>query len=250
MSVTNAYLKRGVCAAGGLLARQKWGRPSRDSGIALDPLDRRIGACHCFNSTLVVRSRQWYTSRYLKNSPTESICLSCGLCCNGVIFADLKLQPQDDPVRLEEFGLPLKRRVAPKAIRVCQPCAAFEDCRCRFYAERPQYCREFECLLLKRLQSGRTDRAAALRVIRAAHQRADKVRRLLEALGDADSQTALATRFRRTSKRMEQGDLDEATAETYARLTLAVHDLNLLLCNAFYPGSLTEVRPPASAAAA
>jgi uncharacterized protein len=189
------------------------------------------------------------TSRYLKNLRTEGVCLPCGLCCNGVIFADLKLQPQDEPDRLEALGLPLKRRVTPNPIRVCQPCAAFEGGRCRIYADRPKYCREFECLLLKSLQSGRTDRAAALRLIRAAHQRADKVRRLLEALGDADTATALATRFRRTRRRVEQAELDEATAETYAQLTLAVHELNLLLSSAFYPGSLTEVCPTANPAA-
>ena len=132
---------------------------------------------------------------------------------------------------------------------MCQPCAALENGRCRIYTERPQYCREFECSLLNKLQSGRIDRAAALRVIRDAHHRADKVRRLLAALGDTDSATALATRFRRTRRRMERADLDEATAEMYAQLTLAVHALNLLLSSSFYPGSLPEA-PSASVAAA
>jgi hypothetical protein len=40
--------------------------------------------------------------------------------------------------------------------------------------------------------------------------------------------------------------LDEETADTYAQLTLAVHDLNLLLSDAFYPGT-THHRPKSSA---
>jgi Fe-S-cluster containining protein len=164
-----------------------------------------------------------------------------------VIFADLKLQRQDRPARLEALGLPLKQRPASNTIRICQPCAALESGRCRIYGGHPQYCREFECSLLKKLQSGHTDRAAALRVIRDAHHRADEVRRLLEDLGDTDSATALATRFRRTSRRMERADLDESTAEIYAQLTLAVHALNLVLSSSFYPGGLAEA-PSASTA--
>src|SRR5438132_2396309 len=46
----------------------------------------------------------------------EDLCLECGLCCNGVIFADVRLQPGDDPKRLKALGLavansdPLRRR--------------------------------------------------------------------------------------------------------------------------------------------
>ena len=118
-----------------------------------------------------------------------------------------------------------------------QPCAAFEGCRCRIYAERPQYCRKFECVLLKSVQTGTTDRKTAFGIVRAALERAEKVRALLKQLGDTDEQQALAGRFRRMAKRMEQRGLDEQTAELYGQLTLAVHDLNLLLSEAFYPGT-------------
>jgi hypothetical protein len=47
----------------------------------------------------------------------------------------------------------------------------------------------------------------------------------------------LSARFRRTGKRLRESDWDEETADVYAQLTLAVHDLNLLLGDAFYPGS-------------
>ena len=46
----------------------------------------------------------------------------------------------------------------------------------------------------------------------------------------------LSVRFRRTVKRMEAGVLDDETADRYGELTLAVHDLNVLLAQAFYPG--------------
>jgi uncharacterized protein len=165
------------------------------------------------------------------------LCLSCGLCCNGVIFADVKLEPEDSAERLRALGLPVGApRSATSTPRFTQPCAALEGCRCRVYADRPKYCRQFECVLFRSVAAGRTQPAEALRIIGTARERAEKVRRLLRALGDPDERVALSVRFRRTAKRLQQADLNEQTAETYGELTLAVHALNLLLGEAFYPG--------------
>jgi uncharacterized protein len=169
------------------------------------------------------------------------LCPACGLCCNGVIFANVGLQRDSEATRLRSLGLPV--RTPPTTLRpphLTQPCAAFDGCRCRFYADRPHYCSEFECVLLKSVTAGRTGAAAALRIIRTARERADKVRSLLSDLGDTDELLPLSARFRRTGKRLQQGDLDEATADLYGQLTLAVHDLNLLLGDAFYPGSASQ----------
>ena len=175
----------------------------------------------------------------MDSTDSNPLCLECGLCCNGVIFADGQLQPADDAPRLEALGLRLlPHRPSPIAHqKFQQPCAAFDNCRCRIYGGHPQYCREFECLTLKRMKTGRLETAAAERVIRAARQRADKVKRLLLELGDDDERMALSLRFQRMQKRLESRMTDDETAELFSRLTLAVHGLNLLLSEAFYPGS-------------
>jgi Fe-S-cluster containining protein len=171
------------------------------------------------------------------------LCLACGLCCNGVIFADVKLQPEEDADHLRAIGLRLilkaeagGPRSAPRTPHFRQPCAALDGCTCRIYSERPKYCRQFECLLLKSVKAGRTRSPAALAIIRDARKRAEKVRRLLRALGDADEEVALNVRFQRTARRLEAAGLDKQAADTYGELTLAVHDLNLLLSERFYPG--------------
>jgi Fe-S-cluster containining protein len=167
----------------------------------------------------------------------EELCPACGLCCNGVIFANLALQPGDNAARLRSLGMPVcNSHSTLHPPHLTQPCAAFDGCRCRVYADRPKYCRQFECVLFKSVKAGQTE-PAALRIIRTARERADKVYRLLRALGDTDEQLPLSARFRRTSKRLKEQELDEETADTYGQLTLAVHDLNLLLGDAFYPGS-------------
>ena len=172
-------------------------------------------------------------------SLAEQLCLTCGLCCNGVLFKDVELQPGDDAVRLKSLGLPVRNRQSAMGNRQSkfpQPCVALcGDNRCRIYAERPARCRQFECALFKSVAAGETPVAAALRTIRTARQRADRVRALLHALGDTHEQVALSLRFKRLRQRLESAPLDDATAETYADLTLAVQDLNLLLAQSFYP---------------
>lgn len=168
---------------------------------------------------------------------SNSLCLECGLCCNGVIFADGQLQPEDDAPRLRSLGLTFARNSKPETRnpKFIQPCACFDGCRCQIYSERPKYCREFECLLLKSVKSGRTDTAAASRIIRNARQRVEKVKRLLRDLGNSEESLALSKRFRKVKRQMESRALDDETAEKFGELTLAVHDLNVLLSEAFYP---------------
>ena len=40
------------------------------------------------------------------------LCAACGLCCNGVMFHTVKLQPNDSAPALAALGLKLKRKQA------------------------------------------------------------------------------------------------------------------------------------------
>jgi uncharacterized protein len=172
------------------------------------------------------------------NTFENQLCSACGLCCNGVIFANVALRPDDNAERLRSSGLPVcAPHSAHRPAHVAQPCAAFDGCHCRVYADRPEYCRAFDCALLKRVKAGQTESAAAVHVIQNARARADQVRRLLHTLGDTDEQLPLSARFRRTGKRLREDTPSGKDADIYAQLTLAFHDLNLLLSDAFYPGS-------------
>ncbi|MCI0536056.1 MAG: YkgJ family cysteine cluster protein [Verrucomicrobiales bacterium] len=171
-------------------------------------------------------------------SAGQTLCLTCGVCCDGTLFKDVQLLPADDPAKLRSAGL--RVTIPHSAFRIPhlrQPCAALgADCRCRVYADRPAYCRQFECLLLKSVLEGRTEISVALGVIRTVRQRAEKVRRLLRELGDGNDQMPLSQRFRRVARQIHNGDIDEATGDLFGELTLAVQDLNVLLNDAFYPG--------------
>src|SRR4051812_3594263 len=127
------------------------------------------------------------------------LCPHCALCCNGVLFKDVELQPADDAAKLKSFGLPVSvSRSALRVLRFNQPCAALDGCRCEIYAERPSRCRQFECALLQSVANRETEVDDALRVIRDARRRSEKVRALLRESGDNDETLALSLRFKRT----------------------------------------------------
>jgi Fe-S-cluster containining protein len=169
---------------------------------------------------------------------TNGLCLECGLCCNGVIFAQGELQPEDDANRLKMLGLALlrHRKTGSGHQKFHQPCAALDGCRCQIYTARPHYCRKFECLLFKSVRQGQTTFPAARRVISRAIRQANHVRQLLQRLGEPDETVALSLRFRRVQKRFGRGPVDAQSAAVYGELTLAMHDLNVLLSRRFYPG--------------
>lgn len=166
-------------------------------------------------------------------STIDQLCLKCGLCCNGVLFRDVELLPQDDAAPLIEAGLKV-RQGKTKAV-FPQPCAALcENLKCRVYADRPSRCRSFNCAQLQGVEAGALDVSQALKTIAKARRLADRVQRLLRLTGDADVHLPVAKRFLRTTRRMEAGFPDEDAAAAYADLTLAVHELNMLLHASFH----------------
>ena len=166
----------------------------------------------------------------------EDLCAACGFCCNGVIFANVKLQSVDDAARLRELGLPLKQTSASGAVRFSQPCATHEGCRCSVYPDRPRHCRDFDCLLLKAVKEGSVDFPSALRLIQRAQKLVAEVQKLLIELGNTQEQRPLRARFRQVRRRLEASSCGTAEARIFGRLTLAIHDLNLLLAEKFYSG--------------
>ena len=153
----------------------------------------------------------------------EKLCPNCGLCCNGVLFADVELQKGDNAGRLIDLGMALKKKGMKRAF--AQPCRCFDGKLCRIYADRPKRCVSFECGLLKRVQSGAMPAAAALKRIADAKKLVEKVRRLLHRLGDDDEQLALTKRYSRTMAKPIDLSADGDSGEARGELMLAVNDL-------------------------
>jgi Fe-S-cluster containining protein len=155
----------------------------------------------------------------------DTLCLQCGLCCNGVLFGDVRPEAGD---RSPLF--------AGGRARVSQPCPALNSatCACVIYAERPARCRKFECKQLLAARAGEIAAAAALKKIRAAQKLAGKVEVLLAELDFNDTRLPLSRRFKRCQRAAETGALPPEQFDTLADLQLAVHELSLLLAKDFY----------------
>src|SRR5262245_23524535 len=122
---------------------------------------------------------------------TDTLCLQCGLCCNGVLFADVRREGKDASPLFQQYGP-----------RVPQPCPAFNsgDCTCAIYAERPERCRKFECKQLLGVRAGKISTTTALKQIRAARHLASKVEKLLTELDANDTTLPLSRRFKRCQR--------------------------------------------------
>jgi Fe-S-cluster containining protein len=157
----------------------------------------------------------------------EQLCPQCGLCCNGVLFADVELQKGDDVGRLIDLGMSLKKKGIKRAF--VQPCSCFDGKFCRIYKDRPKRCRTFECGLLKRVQAGEMKTDDALKRIAAAQKLVVNVRRLLSRLGDKDESSALTTRYARMMRAPMDLTAGAGEAGLRGKLLLAVNDLMRVL---------------------
>ena len=164
------------------------------------------------------------------------------MCCDGTLFTNVKLGPDDDAKKLKALGLPVTvSRGQTPVVFFRQPCTALcADRTCEVYADRPVQCRTFECRVFKDARDGRISFATALRLVTQTRRKAENIRQLLRKLGDTDEHRPLGDRFRRTQRRLESGLADEAVGETFAELGLAVHHFSLLAHEKFYTKPATN----------
>ena len=153
----------------------------------------------------------------------EQLCPNCGLCCNGVLFVDVVLRKGDGVQRLAELGFLLEKKGRQRAF--AQPCVCFDGTLCRIYSERPAYCRAFECGLLKGVQGGELEAKTALKAIAETKRRVEKVRCLLQRLGQNDEPLALIKRYAQVMREPIDLSGPEDAAELRGELMLAVNDL-------------------------
>jgi uncharacterized protein len=157
------------------------------------------------------------------NASVDQLCPNCGLCCDGTLFADVKLRAGDDATRLRRLGLTLEKK-GQRKLAFAQPCVCFDGTFCRIYGDRPKHCRLFECGLLKRVEAKEMSADAALKRISEARQCAGKVRALLRLLGQRDERLPLMHRYA-VAMRAPVDLAAVASAKRHGRLLLAMNDL-------------------------
>jgi Fe-S-cluster containining protein len=128
-----------------------------------------------------------------EHTAATRLCAACGMCCNGVLFYSLLLQPSDSARKLTALGLKIKHRKDGRHIP--QPCPAHAESRCTIYAQRPVRCQKFACRQLQALEAGQTTEETAREKIAEAQRRIARVRTLFHQAGETRETKAFSTRY-------------------------------------------------------
>ncbi|MGC3988737.1 MAG: YkgJ family cysteine cluster protein [Chthoniobacteraceae bacterium] len=160
-------------------------------------------------------------------SVASELCNSCGMCCNGVMFHLVQLQPGDSPNELLERGLKLKWKRGHRHIQ--QPCPAYCESRCTIYEIRPERCRAFECRVLKRLLAGEITEAEAAGKVDEVKTRVADLEEMLTQSGVPNTRKPLTKRFdTATAIPLHESD-DVEELELRQDLVRAMDELETLL---------------------
>jgi uncharacterized protein len=117
-----------------------------------------------------------------------SICVGCGLCCDGTVVSHLAVADESDlgrPLRI--LGVELIVTSDPPVFAL--PCPAVRDGVCTVYDQhRPSACSRYACRLLAGVEEGRIDEGAARATIRATIALRDGVRAGLAPSSELDAE--------------------------------------------------------------
>ena len=161
---------------------------------------------------------------------TDTLCTSCGLCCDGTLFADVELVGQAELARLEFLGLEVEDDDRNTGL-LSQPCAALRGTRCSIYSHRPNCCRVFECHLLQNAQRGDVTVERAMEQIAGAREQIGQVRALLGRLGNRDEGLPLQERCAETLA--AEGGTTPETIKHRAELEARMATLENTIWNTF-----------------
>lgn len=125
-------------------------------------------------------------------SVISRLCAACGMCCNGVMFHNVRLQGADSARELSELGLKTKRK---KGMRILlQPCPAHQANCCTIYEHRPERCRIFECRQLQRFKAREISESDVMEKILAAGRLVADVRAIFDRAGEENVRNPIAKR--------------------------------------------------------
>jgi Fe-S-cluster containining protein len=161
----------------------------------------------------------------------SNICLGCGLCCDGTIFATVSLYPADDVHALRAAGVALP--VPGGAASFHQPCPALSAGCCGVYEQRPGSCRDYRCALRRRYDGNEISFGEARTVIDTAIALRDAVRPELERLTQSTAPSSLKHMYRLAQTLLEAPDDPVRSRREHGRLLLAMASLQRFLARHF-----------------
>lgn len=90
---------------------------------------------------------------------TESICLDCGLCCDGTVLGFVQLTEKETPRVAEIMNLDVEKDTG----FFLQPCSKFCE-KCTIYDDRPSACASFNCGLVYSVDNNNISYTSAVKI--------------------------------------------------------------------------------------
>lgn len=152
----------------------------------------------------------------------QSICIGCGLCCNGNLHPHTLLEAGDEEA-VQKAGLSVVESKGERSF--LQPCPKFSGGICTIYDRRPGACGRYRCKLLKDVEEGRVSTAEARDRIRTAKSL------IAEACSDTAESSTAAGRAA-VAKRLHESGLDMvegARRQRAARMLLNLSAVDYVL---------------------
>jgi len=105
----------------------------------------------------------------------SALCLSCGLCCLGILHGKAILG-EDEVEQAARLGLSTFRSSEGKLFFQL-PCPCYKDNRCSVYPDRPRVCSNYRCKLLDDYLRGRISWKESQTWVKRAWKSLEQVRR-------------------------------------------------------------------------
>jgi uncharacterized protein len=159
-----------------------------------------------------------------------TLCLSCGMCCNGALHGQARIAPQEIYFA-ESLGLTILEEIE-KEVKVSfrLPCPRWQDGRCSVYPIRPNVCGDYRCKLLRSLHENEMELDTAQYFVTEVKALVSEIEELI---GDWD---ATASIWQRVLRFAEKNGLDYDSSEfskAFQTVRLKVASLDWLLTRYF-----------------
>lgn len=142
------------------------------------------------------------------------------MCCTGVLFNRVELQPEDSAERLTALGVKIEGTSERPLFKL--PCTACTDRRCTIYKDRPVRCRSFHCRTLLRAGSGEITATQAMEIIQRAVEQARRIESLLESANERDTGKTMTRRYDDAMTELSARPNDPSTLQLAHDLAIAM----------------------------
>jgi Fe-S-cluster containining protein len=162
-------------------------------------------------------------------SESLNICLSCGLCCDGVLIGFVQLDKEElsvmrtlkDIEAFENSGLFL------------QPCANQDADGCNIYAQRPRQCDLFKCKLLKSIENKNLDFYSALVVVHLIQKQKLTIEKQFANLPFRLQSQSFYFKIVEIHNFMQKNNGESTLQQTHGSLLSEIDELNTLVSKSF-----------------